>query len=82
MIYDFLCELHIKPYTELGFMPRMLASRQQFANWQHRPNVSFPRSLKNWSRLVEHFMEHLIHRYGRKEVLTWKSICGPPRIWK
>ena len=72
MIYDFLCELHIKPYTELGFMPRMLASRQQFANWQHRPNVSFPRSLKNWSRLVEHFMEHLIHRYGRKEVLTWK----------
>ncbi len=60
------CELHIRPYTELGFMPRMLASRQQFANWQHRPNVSFP-APENWSRLVEHFMEHLIHRYGRKK---------------
>lgn len=72
MIYDFLLELHIQPYTELGFMPRMLASRQQFANWQHRPNISFPRSLKNWSRLVEHFLEHLIQRYGRQEVRTWK----------
>lgn len=72
MIYDFLTDLGIKPYTELGFMPRMLASRQQFANWQHRPNVSFPRSLKNWSRLVEHFLEHLIQRYGRSEVISWK----------
>ncbi|WP_294898826.1 GH39 family glycosyl hydrolase [uncultured Eubacterium sp.] len=72
MVYDFLMELHIKPYTELGFMPRMLASRQQFANWQHRPNVSFPRSLKNWSRLVENFLQHLIQRYGETEVMSWK----------
>lgn len=72
MIYDLLTELQIKPYTELGFMPRMLASKQQFANWQHRPNVSFPRSLKNWSRLVENFLKHLIQRYGIQEVLSWK----------
>ncbi len=72
MLYDFLTELSIQPYTELGFMPRMLASKQQFANWQHRPNVSFPRSLKNWSRLVENFLRHLIQRYGRDRVLTWK----------
>ena len=72
MVYDFLMELHIKPYTELGFMPRILASRQQFANWQHRPNVSFPRSLKNWSRLVENFLQHLIQRYGETEVLSWR----------
>lgn len=72
MIYDFLTELQIKPYTELGFTPRMLASKQQFANWQHRPNVSFPRSLKNWSRLVENFLRHLLQRYGKEEVLTWK----------
>lgn len=72
MVYDFLISLKIRPYTELGFMPRMLASKQQFANWQHRPNVSFPRSLKNWSRLVEHFLRHLIQRYGEDEVLTWK----------
>lgn len=72
MVYDFLVDLKIRPYTELGFMPRMLASKQQFANWQHRPNVSFPRSLKNWSRLVEHFLRHLIQRYGEETVLTWK----------
>lgn len=72
MIYDLLVELNIKPYTELGFMPRLLASKQQFANWQHRPNVSFPRSLKNWSRLVANFIRHLISRYGEAEVLSWK----------
>lgn len=72
MIYDFLVERKIKPYTELGFTPRLLASKQQFANWQHRPNVSFPRSLKNWSRLVENFLRHLITRYGEREVLSWK----------
>lgn len=72
MIYDFLIDLDIQPYTELGFMPRMLASKQQFANWQHRPNVSFPRSLKNWSRLVENFIRHLFERYGKNRVLTWK----------
>lgn len=72
MIYDLLTDLDIKPYTELGFMPRLLASKQQFANWQHRPNVSFPRSLKNWSRLVENFLRHLISRYGKEKVLTWK----------
>lgn len=72
MIYDLLAELNIRPYTEFGFMPRLLASKQQFASWQHRPNVSFPRSLKNWSRLVENFLRHLIQRYGEEKVLTWK----------
>lgn len=71
MIYDFLINLDISPFTEIGFMPRLLASKQQFAGWQHRPNVSFPRSLKNWSRLVTGFISHLAERYGISKVRTW-----------
>lgn len=71
IIFDFLLDLGIKPFPEIGFMPRELASKKQYANWLFRPNVSLPKSFKKWSLLMKSFMEHLITRYGRKEVLTW-----------
>lgn len=72
IIFDFLLELGIKPFPEIGFMPRDLASKKQYAGWLYRPNVSIPKSFKKWSTLVTSFLSHLISRYGRAEVLTWK----------
>lgn len=71
IIFDFLLDLGIRPFPEIGFMPRALASKKQYASWLYRPNVSLPKSFKKWSMLLTSFMEHLISRYGREEVLTW-----------
>ena len=72
IIFDFLLNLGIKPFPELGFMPRDLASKRQYANWLYRPNVSSPKSYKKWSALITDFMQHLIARYGREEVISWR----------
>ena len=72
IIFDFLLNLGIRPFPEIGFMPRDLASKRQYANWLYRPNVSSPKSFKKWSGLITDFMQHLIARYGREEVITWR----------
>ncbi len=72
IIFDFLLELGIRPFPEIGFMPRELAAKKQYAGWLYRPNVSLPKSFKKWSLLIKSFMEHLLDRYGRREVLTWR----------
>lgn len=72
IIFDFLLTLDIMPFPEIGFTPRMLASKKQYAGWIYRPNVSLPKSLKKWAILVESFMAHLISRYGKDKVIRWK----------
>ncbi|WP_180272690.1 GH39 family glycosyl hydrolase [Konateibacter massiliensis] len=71
IIFDFLLSLNIRPFPEIGFMPRMLASKKQYAGWLYSPNVSLPKSFKKWSVLVESFIEHLLARYGKEEVKHW-----------
>lgn len=71
IIFDFLLSLDINPFPEIGFMPRALASKKQYAGWIFRPNVSLPKSFKKWSILVEQFFVHLIARYGREKVSSW-----------
>lgn len=70
-IFDFLLSLGIHPYPVIGYMPKRLAAKKQYAGWYYQPNVSFPKSLKKWSRLVESFAKHMIERYGISEVRQW-----------
>lgn len=71
MILDFLQELNIRPCIEIGYTPEALASKKQHPRVIYHPNVSMPKSLKKWSALVTDFIQHLIARYGRKQILTW-----------
>lgn len=71
IIIDFLQSISVKPFFELGFMPRHLASKKQYAGWNFRPNVSFPKSMDKWTLLVSNFMRHCIERYGSIEVHSW-----------
>lgn len=71
IIIDFLQSIDVKPFFEIGFMPRHLASKKQFAGWNFHPNVSFPKSIDKWTLLVSNFMRHCIERYGLNEVHTW-----------
>ena len=70
-IFDFLLSLGIHPYPVIGYMPKRMAAKKQYAGWYYQPNVSFPKSLKKWSRFVEAFAKHMIARYGVNEVRQW-----------
>ena len=70
-VFDFILSVGARPYPEIGYMPGQLASKKQYAGWQYHPNVSYPKSAERWQLLIKSFMEHLIQRYGVKEVRQW-----------
>lgn len=69
-IYDFWLAQGLKPYVELSFMPRALASGPEEI-FAYRANVSPPADGAAWEALIHAFVSHLIERYGLSEVLTW-----------
>ena len=71
-IMDALRAHGVRPYVELDFMPRALASnRHAVQPFWYRPNVSPPRSYAAWDRMIEALARHFIARYGIKEVAKW-----------
>ncbi|MEQ8146686.1 xylan 1,4-beta-xylosidase [Streptomyces sp. OP7] len=65
----------IRPFLELGFMPREMASGKQTVFWWEG-NVTPPADEKEWTGLVRAVLTHLIDRYGLDEVRTW-----PVEVW-
>jgi xylan 1,4-beta-xylosidase len=70
----------VRPYVELGFMPRDLASTVPgVSEYQHHyPKPTMGGSVNNppkdyamWGELVRKFTEHLVQRYGKEEVAKW-----------
>ncbi|MDG4863564.1 xylan 1,4-beta-xylosidase [Streptomyces sp. T-3] len=74
-VVDAYLELGIRPYLELGFMPRELASGTQSVFWWGA-NVTPPSSHKEWADLVRATVTHLVDRYGLAEVRGW-----PIEVW-
>lgn len=74
-IIDDYLELNIRPYLELGFMPKALASGEQTI-FYWKGNVTPPTDYDKWANLVQATLRHLIDRYGREEVVTW-----PIEVW-
>jgi xylan 1,4-beta-xylosidase len=70
VLYDFLLEIGMKPFVELGFMPSALASGDQTIFWW-KGNVSPPKDYQKWEDLIRNLVEHFTERYGADEVKTW-----------
>ena len=68
-LYDDLQARHIKPFVELGFTPKALATSEHII-FYWKGNVSLPNS-QGWQDLVSAFLRHIEERYGRDEVRTW-----------
>jgi xylan 1,4-beta-xylosidase len=80
-IYDGLLANGIRPYLELSFMPRKLASREVEQNFRYHPIVAPPRDYAKWDALVAAFAAHLIDRYGIDEVAQWYfEVWNEPNI--
>lgn len=69
-LLDFLLDLKLKPFMELGFMPEQLAEDKKYM-FQWKANISFPKSMMKWNELIRHFVLHLVERYGVGEVKSW-----------
>jgi len=68
-LYDDLLARNIRPFVELGFTPKVLAtSESSIFYW--KGNTSHPKA-EGWRNLIDAFIRHIEARYGRDEVRTW-----------
>ncbi len=81
-IYDGLLKNGVRPFVEIGFMPRKLAFNPDALHpFWYKPNVSPPKSWEDWDALMTHFAQHLVDRYGIDEVSSWYfEIWNEPNI--
>ena len=70
-VYDGLLANGVRPFVELSFMPRKLASREAVHGFKYHPIVAPPRDYARWDALIAAFAAHLIDRYGIDEVAQW-----------
>lgn len=70
-IYDGLLAIGVRPIVELSYMPKKLALRPDDVALFSSAVISPPKDYRKWDDLVRAFAEHLIQRYGIKEVATW-----------
>jgi len=68
-LYDDLLARHIRPFVELGFTPKALATSQN-SIFYWNGNTSHPKQ-GAWHDLVDAFIRHIEERYGRDEVRAW-----------
>lgn len=69
-LFDRLLRIGVKPFVELGFMPKDLASTEKTQFWW-KGNISPPKNQALWGDLVAAFVRHCIERYGAEEVRSW-----------
>lgn len=69
-LFDRLLNAGIRPFVELAFMPKALASGTQTQFW-YRANVTIPKDFGLWEDLIRNLVSHLLGRYGIEEVENW-----------
>lgn len=69
-IFDFLLSIGMKPFVELSFMPRVLASGDKTV-FHYQANVTPPQDYTMWSTLIRKLVQHWVERYGTQEVRQW-----------
>jgi xylan 1,4-beta-xylosidase len=81
-IYDGLLANGVRPFVEVSFMPKKLASDKDalHAFW-YKQNVSPPKDYGKWDDLITQFTKHLVERYGIDEVSEWYfEVWNEPNI--
>ena len=81
-IYDGLLANGVRPFVELSFMPKKLASNKDalHAFW-YKQNVSPPKDYAKWDEMIAQFAKHLIERYGIDEISEWYfEVWNEPNI--
>lgn len=69
-IFDFLLSIGMKPFVELSFMPKALASGSETV-FKYQANITPPKDYSQWSKLIRKLTSHWVERYGANEVSEW-----------
>jgi len=69
-LFDTMLEIGIRPFLELGFSPRAMASKLETAFWW-KSHGSPPKDAAKWGAFVSAFASHCLSRYGRDEIRRW-----------
>lgn len=80
-IFDTYLRNGLRPYVEIGFMPRDLSIKPEPYQHQWTSTAKYegiftgwaypPKDYSKWADLVYEWTKHCINRYGRKEVESW-----------
>ena len=70
-VIDFLLSINLKPLIQLSFMPEALASQKDKNIFASKFNTSYPANINEWNQLVESFIQHIQHRYGKSQIEQW-----------
>ena len=80
-VYDGLLQNGVRPFVELSFMPKKLASRDARHAFWYKQNVAPPKDWNKWDDLIFQFTKHLVDRYGIDEVQRWYfEVWNEPNI--
>lgn len=81
-IYDGLLENGVRPFVELSFMPKQMASDPNALHpFWYKQNVSPPKNYAGWDAMIAAFAQHLVDRYGIDEVSHWDfEVWNEPNI--
>lgn len=80
-IFDTYREQGVRPYVQIGFMPRDLSRKPDPYRHHWTPGAKYeeiytgwahpPKDHAKWEELVYQWAKHSVERYGEEEVLSW-----------
>ncbi len=80
-IFDTYLQRGVRPYVEIGFMPKALSSKPEPYQHHWSPRARYeeiftgwaypPKDYDKWRELVFQWTKHCVEKYGRAEVESW-----------
>jgi xylan 1,4-beta-xylosidase len=84
-ICDYLVSIGMSPFVELSFMPAALSSGNATV-FHYAANVTPPKDVNAWARLIESLVRHWVDRYGLARMRDWLfEVWNEPNLdafWK
>ncbi len=69
-VLDNVLKCGLKPFVELSFMPKQLASGKK-TGLHYKNNITPPKNYQAWANYIENFVRFILGRYGNEEVESW-----------
>jgi xylan 1,4-beta-xylosidase len=90
-IFDTYLARKVKPYVQVGFMPRELSTKPEPYQHKWKPGDRYesiytgwaypPKDYGKWAELVHQWAKHCLEKYGRQEVESWYwEVWNEPNI--
>ncbi len=90
-IFDTYIQRGMKPFAQIGFMPKALSSKPEPYRHFWKPGAKYeeiyrgwaypPKDYEKWAELVFQWVKHSVNRYGKEEVESWYwEVWNEPNI--